>query len=346
MRFGARPVLAAVALMATGLLLSCDEPGNTSGQPPSGASGQAASGASASQNTAEVALEEDGGTYMIPVLVNDQLSLKFTIDSGASDVTIPSNIVQQLKDDGTIQDSDFIGSETFILADGSKVPSQVFRIHSLKIGNLQLNDVTGSVAGENGQLLLGQTFLSRLSSWSIDNRRHVLELSAPRTSGEPATPLPPPPPNTPTTTTTASNGVNSSAPPLSAPDTSRAQAAAMARAVAYYAAWSGSNTPSAATLRSFYAPTVNHWGNHMTIDELMTRKLNFATKWPVRYYTLRQSSLTVTCADQDNCVVQGINDWTASNPATGQHLAGVSQFSLVFHDALIVAENGTLLAKQ
>ncbi|HLI65141.1 MAG TPA: retropepsin-like aspartic protease [Caulobacteraceae bacterium] len=343
MRLRAGPVVTIGVLFAGTVLASCG-PDTTNTAAPSGAASSSAAAASG-QNSAEVALEEDGGTYMIPVLVNDQLNLKFTIDSGASDVTIPSNIVQELKDDGTISNADYIGTETFILADGSQQPSQVFRIHSLKIGNLELRDVTGSIANENGQLLLGQTFLSRLSSWSIDNNRHVLVLSAPRTAGEPPTPLPPPPPNAPPTTTPTS-GVNSAAPPLSAPDTSAAQAAAMARAVAYYAAWSGSNTPSAETLRPFYAPSVNHWGNQMSIDDLMQRKLTFATKWPVRYYTLRQSSLTVTCADQHNCVVQGISDWTASNPQTGQHLAGVSQFSLVFHDAQIVAENGTLLARQ
>jgi DNA invertase Pin-like site-specific DNA recombinase len=70
-----------------------------------------------------------------------------------------------------------LGERTYVLADGSKVPSQTFRIRSLKVGNQVLENVNGSIASVNGSLLLGQSFLGRFRSWSVDNSRHALLLS-------------------------------------------------------------------------------------------------------------------------------------------------------------------------
>jgi Aspartyl protease len=37
-----------------------------------------------------------GGTFVIPVLINGQITLNFTIDSGAADVSIPADVVSTL----------------------------------------------------------------------------------------------------------------------------------------------------------------------------------------------------------------------------------------------------------
>ena len=63
------------------------------------------------------------------------------------------------------------------VADGSTVPSATFVIRSLKVGNRLLENVTGSIASAQADLLLGQSFLSRFNSWSIDNKRQVLLLN-------------------------------------------------------------------------------------------------------------------------------------------------------------------------
>jgi aspartyl protease family protein len=78
---------------------------------------------------------------------------------------------------GTPKKSDFLGEKTYLLANGSTVPSQTFRIRSLKVGNKVLENVIGSIASVKGSLLLGQSFLSRFKSWSVDNAQHALLLS-------------------------------------------------------------------------------------------------------------------------------------------------------------------------
>jgi predicted aspartyl protease len=75
---------------------------------------------------------------------------------------------------GTITDADFIGTQTYRLADGSKAPSDVFNIKSLKVGNNVIQNVRGVITSAQGSLLLGQSFLRKFKSWSIDNTKHAL----------------------------------------------------------------------------------------------------------------------------------------------------------------------------
>jgi len=118
----------------------------------------------------------EGGVYKVPVLINDTITLKFVVDSGAADVSIPADVVLTLIRAETITQSDFIGAQTYTLADGSTTSSRTFRIRSLRVGDIVLLDILGSVADTNGDLLLGQSFLGRFKSWSIDNTSHTLIL--------------------------------------------------------------------------------------------------------------------------------------------------------------------------
>ena len=63
------------------------------------------------------------------------------------------------------------------MSDGSTLPSRQFLIHSLKVGDKVLENVTVSIAPVEGSLLLGQSFLGRFKSWSIDNKNRLLLLN-------------------------------------------------------------------------------------------------------------------------------------------------------------------------
>jgi hypothetical protein len=89
---------------------------------------------------------------------------------GASDVSIPADVVMTFIRIGTIDESDFIGKQSYTLA-GSTVPSVNFR----KVGDTTLQNVVGSVAPPQGSLLLGQSFLSRFKPWSINNSKKMLD---------------------------------------------------------------------------------------------------------------------------------------------------------------------------
>ena len=124
-----------------------------------------------------VPLRKQGGTFVVPVLINDRITLDFTVDSGAADVSIPGDVFSTLIRAGTVQQSDMLDEQSYRLADGSEQRSQRFRIRSLRVGGFELHNVVGSVAPAAGTLLLGQSFLSRTKSWSMDNDRHALILN-------------------------------------------------------------------------------------------------------------------------------------------------------------------------
>jgi predicted aspartyl protease len=128
----------------------------------------------------QVPLQKKGRNYVVPVIVNEAVTLNFIVDSGASVVSIPADVVNKLRETGTLSDEDFTGRETFVLADGSRVPSLTFRIRSLAIGGRLVENVIGSVAPTKGLPLLGQSFFSHFAAWSIDNTNQSLVLAPPQ----------------------------------------------------------------------------------------------------------------------------------------------------------------------
>jgi clan AA aspartic protease (TIGR02281 family) len=137
---------------------------NSSAQSPNPSSGMA------------VPLKQDGGIFVVPVEINGAITLEFGVDSGAADVSVPIDVFSTLKRTHTIKDSDIIGEQTYVLADGSRSRSIMFTIRSLKVGGKVVENVKGSVAPSQGILLLGQSFLKRFKSWSVNNTNHELLL--------------------------------------------------------------------------------------------------------------------------------------------------------------------------
>jgi predicted aspartyl protease len=130
-----------------------------------------------SSSVVEVPLKEDSGLFVVPVEINGAITLDFAVDSGAGNVTIPADVYYTLVRTGTIKDSDTTGQRTVVLADGSQSKLPTFTIRSLRVGNKIIENVNASVLPLEGQLLLGQSFLTRFKSWSLDNTRRVLVLN-------------------------------------------------------------------------------------------------------------------------------------------------------------------------
>ena len=121
-----------------------------------------------------VAVEPHAGAFVVPVVLNDVLTAKFIVDSGAADVSITEDMVSALMKSGTMTGADLLGSKTYMLADGTLHQGKIYRMASLRIGGMVMRDVTVRIAAGNSSLLLGQSFLRRLKSWSMDNARQVL----------------------------------------------------------------------------------------------------------------------------------------------------------------------------
>jgi clan AA aspartic protease (TIGR02281 family) len=124
-----------------------------------------------------VPLTRDNGVLYVPVLLNGAVEADFTVDSGASDVVLSEDVFRELLRQKKIARSDYLGEGYGTLADGSQVSAELYNLRSLKVGDRTLHNVTAAVSrGRRGQLLLGQSFLRRFKSWSIDNKAKVLVL--------------------------------------------------------------------------------------------------------------------------------------------------------------------------
>jgi clan AA aspartic protease (TIGR02281 family) len=118
------------------------------------------------------------GLYEVRVTINGMGSFMFEIDSGATSVTIPVSGFMQMVKAGMIQRADYQGKAVSTLADGSNVISLVFHLASMSVGGRTVSDVRCLVVKDGGSYLLGQSFLQKFRSWSIDNARSVLVLDS------------------------------------------------------------------------------------------------------------------------------------------------------------------------
>lgn len=115
------------------------------------------------------------GIYEVPVELNKVLKISFIFDSGASDVCISPDVALTLFRTGTISDKDYIGTQEYVFADGSKATSSVFILHELNIGGYIIKNVRASISNSiNAPMLLGQTVMQRLGKFTIDNIHHTL----------------------------------------------------------------------------------------------------------------------------------------------------------------------------
>jgi clan AA aspartic protease (TIGR02281 family) len=131
-------------------------------------------------SSAVILMQSDGGTYIVPVRINDQITLRFVVDSGASDVSLPADVALTLIRTGTIEKGDYIGDQSYTLGDGSTIKSAQFVLHELRVGDQVVRNVKASIGDPRGVPLLGQSFLTRFASWTLDNDRHALVLGPQR----------------------------------------------------------------------------------------------------------------------------------------------------------------------
>ena len=126
----------------------------------------------------QIKLIFENGIYLVPVKLNNTLSMNFILDPGAADVSISPDIFLVLYRAGTIDDYDFVGSQTYQFADGTTAKSNVFNIKSIKIGDIEIKNVRASINNSiSAPLLLGQSALKKFDNYRIDNSQKLLILN-------------------------------------------------------------------------------------------------------------------------------------------------------------------------
>jgi clan AA aspartic protease (TIGR02281 family) len=116
----------------------------------------------------------DHGTLAVPVSIDGAETRFFTVDSGASMLVMPEADTEPFMKSGP---SGYQGMRQIELANGTMVMARVYTLRSVKVGGREVKDVVAAVYPGQGPRLLGQSFLKRFKSWSIDNDRRVLVLN-------------------------------------------------------------------------------------------------------------------------------------------------------------------------
>ncbi len=126
---------------------------------------------------AEIPLTGKGGVYELPAKINGVIYSNFILDSGAAEVSIPSDMVRTLIRLRMLNESDFLDGKRYVLADGSTLKSPRFIIRELEVGGCKLHNIPAFIGTAYSSPLLGQSFLSHVSSWTIDNNKHTFSFS-------------------------------------------------------------------------------------------------------------------------------------------------------------------------
>ena len=126
----------------------------------------------------EIPLESDGhGSFFVSVRINGVLTAKFVVDSGASIVVLPKDMIEALTRSGAIAESDRVGTDKYVTADGRHHKGERLMLRELEVGGHIVTNVIADVAPAKAEPLLGQSFLAKFKSWTLDNRRHLLIIS-------------------------------------------------------------------------------------------------------------------------------------------------------------------------
>lgn len=72
--------------------------------------------------------------------------------------------------------NDFLGQQTYTLANGKEILCDVYRINRVQVGQFTVNNLVIGASKETDCFLLGKTFLNKFRRWSIDNQRNQLIL--------------------------------------------------------------------------------------------------------------------------------------------------------------------------
>ena len=96
-------------------------------------------------------------------------------DTGASDVTISSVEANFMLKNGYLSDKDIKGKRYYQVATGQISEGTVITLREIRLGDAVLKNVDASVVNsQQAPLLLGQSAMERLGSFTIDNQNNKL----------------------------------------------------------------------------------------------------------------------------------------------------------------------------
>ncbi len=124
-----------------------------------------------------VKLEKYNGVYRIPLELNEALKINAVFENGASDITISPDVALTLLQTNTIRDGDWLKGQSFEFSNGEIANSARFKLHTIKIGNKTIRNVTCSISNYmEVPLILGKNVLNKFGKYSFNYENETLTL--------------------------------------------------------------------------------------------------------------------------------------------------------------------------
>lgn len=98
------------------------------------------------------------------------------LDCGATDMVVSDTLINKLLQLNLVSKNDFLGKQTYTLANGKEILCDVYSINNVQVGKFTVNNLIIGASKETDVFLLGKTFLNKFRRWSIDNQRNQLVL--------------------------------------------------------------------------------------------------------------------------------------------------------------------------
>lgn len=98
-------------------------------------------------------------------------------DTGASDMLIGNEMERQLKEEGYIKESDYLGTGEYTLANGTADTCRKYRVNNVRIGDFTINNIVVAVSDKSKRIIAGRTLLNKFSNWILDNKNNILILN-------------------------------------------------------------------------------------------------------------------------------------------------------------------------
>lgn len=129
------------------------------------------------------------------------------------------------------------------------------------------------------------------------------------------------------------------------PSRSAAENQALQFANLYYQAWSLTDSKALSFLQTIYPESLSFYGEAKSKDFIMNEKAAFASRWPIRAYSIKAGTEKVEC--DTLCRITGVAEWFASSPQRRQTSSGQSEFLLIWNPRTgrLDSESGKVIVK-
>jgi hypothetical protein len=98
-------------------------------------------------------------------------------DTGASDLLISKDMEADLKKEGVITASNYLGVGEYEMANGDVDTCRKYRIDNIRIGKFTVNNIVVAVTEKGKRIIVGKGLLNKFTTWILNNKENSLILN-------------------------------------------------------------------------------------------------------------------------------------------------------------------------